>query len=72
MDPEYETYCLVDPDFYDTPYRGVSDESLYEVARRDVPAGWVRTALDDCKPMTLGSGALPSVFFAAFYLDYLR
>lgn len=47
MDPEYEAYCLVDPDFYDTPYRGVRDERLYEVARGDPPPGWIRTPLDD-------------------------
>jgi hypothetical protein len=47
VDPEYEAYCLVDPDFYDSPHHRVRDETVYEPARQDPPPGWTRSELDD-------------------------
>jgi class III lanthionine synthetase len=47
VDPEYETYCLVDPDFYDSPYLHRRDDTRFEIARLDPPPGWARTELED-------------------------
>jgi class III lanthionine synthetase len=40
MDRKYEAFCITDTLFYDTPHSGPAAESLFDLAKRDTPAGW--------------------------------
>jgi hypothetical protein len=42
MDNGYETYCLADPVFYDSPLLARGHSPNFEPARRPVPEGWER------------------------------
>src|SRR6266702_3868612 len=47
VDEGCDTYCLVDPLFYDSP-RLLADDGLdFEVGRRPPPDGWERRELGD-------------------------
>lgn len=43
----YEAYCLMDPDFYDTPTRAQEQASDFEQTRCPAPDGWGRYGLED-------------------------
>jgi hypothetical protein len=46
MDKQYETYCLADPMFYDSPQRSGRQE-YFPVVERPLPPGWQRIAHGD-------------------------
>jgi tRNA A-37 threonylcarbamoyl transferase component Bud32 len=55
----YEAFCLMDPDFYDTPARAKGHSDSFELARCPAPDGWVRTDLDNWVVLTPDGLALP-------------
>lgn len=47
MDDRYDTYCAVDPLFYDSLTNTRASTKEYEAARRPAPDGWQRDLVDD-------------------------
>ncbi|WP_306801462.1 class III lanthionine synthetase LanKC [Streptomyces sp. T12] len=59
VDMRYEAYCLIDPDFYDTPARAKGGSDDFELARCPAPDGWVRSDLDSWVVLTPEGVDLP-------------
>jgi hypothetical protein len=59
MDKQYDRFCVVDPLFYDTLSTGRSATAFFPAARRPVPDGWQREALDDWLVYGPIGGTLP-------------
>src|SRR4051812_10407481 len=47
VDRQYERFCAVDPYFYDALTSARPEATWFAAARRPVPHGWQRDALDD-------------------------
>ncbi|MDQ3825851.1 MAG: hypothetical protein M3325_08995, partial [Actinomycetota bacterium] len=47
MDKRYETYCLVDPYFYDSTSHVIEHPREFELSRAPVPDGWVASERDN-------------------------
>jgi len=47
MDKQYERFCVVDPQFYDSLTSVRRQSTWFAAARRPVPQGWRRETLDD-------------------------
>jgi hypothetical protein len=47
MDKRYETFCLVDPLFYDSPQQIQEERLGFACARRPISPEWLRTELND-------------------------
>ena len=59
MDKQYERFCVVDPQFYDSLNSANRETTWFTAARRPVPAGWRREALDDWLIYAPAGGSLP-------------
>jgi tRNA A-37 threonylcarbamoyl transferase component Bud32 len=59
MDTQYERFCVVDPHFYDSLSTGRKETTWFAAARRPVPDGWQREALDDWLIYGPVGGSLP-------------
>ncbi|MFC3384270.1 class III lanthionine synthetase LanKC [Couchioplanes azureus] len=59
MDRQYERFCVVDPLFYDSLSTRRPVAGLFAAARRAVPPGWRREALDDWLVYAPTDGSLP-------------
>jgi serine/threonine protein kinase len=59
MDKQYERFCVVDPHFYDSLSSGHEQATWFAAARRPVPEGWEREALDDWLVYGPAGGSLP-------------
>jgi serine/threonine protein kinase len=59
MDKQYERFCVVDPHFYDSLNTGQDETKWFAAARRPVPDGWEREALDDWIVYGPVGGSLP-------------
>lgn len=55
----YEAYCLIDPDFYDTPARAKGQSDNFELSLCPAPNGWVRSDLDNWVVLTPDGVDLP-------------
>nr|WP_208607512.1 class III lanthionine synthetase LanKC [Streptomyces curacoi] len=55
----YEAYCLIDPDFYDTPARAKGQSDNFELSLCPAPDGWVRSDLDNWVVLTPDGVDLP-------------
>jgi serine/threonine protein kinase len=59
MDERYDTYCAVDPLFYDSLTNTTAKTTEFGVAARPVPEGWQREPSDDWLIYGPVGGALP-------------
>lgn len=59
MDRQYERYCVADPFFYDSLTSAQPRAAWFAAARRPVPDGWEREALDDWLVYGPVGGSLP-------------
>ncbi|MET9816818.1 class III lanthionine synthetase LanKC [Streptomyces sp. NPDC006355] len=55
----YEAFCLMDPDFYDTPARAKGQSDSFELARCPAPDGWTRSDLESWVVLTPDGLVLP-------------
>ncbi|HEX8627879.1 MAG TPA: class III lanthionine synthetase LanKC [Catenuloplanes sp.] len=60
MDQRYETFCVVDPLFYDSPTSTEVVTGTFPMAARPIPSGWARETRDDWLVYGSDGGTLPA------------
>jgi hypothetical protein len=60
MDERYDTYCAVDPLFYDSLTNTTASTTGWDAASRPVPSGWEREPSDDWLIYGPRDGSLPA------------
>jgi tRNA A-37 threonylcarbamoyl transferase component Bud32 len=60
MDKGYELFCLTDPVFYDSATLATVEDEPFAIARRETPAGWRSSQMDDWLMLAPEGLRLPS------------